>query len=368
MKIVMLAAANSIHSWRWVEYFAQQGYEIHWVSLVPFTAPALANVRTYDVGAYPKDVVAILRTTRRIKRILHEVIPHLFHVHSAGTYGLVAALTGFHPLLVTAWGSDVLLAPRSLLKRPLVKFVLRRADTITCDAYHMRDAMVRLGAKASKIEVVYFGTDVIKFRPDLDRAEVRRRFKIGDDPVVLSTRRLEPVYDVATFVRALPRVLQAVPKATCVVIGEGSEREKLMAVAEELGVARSVHFVGPVSGDDMPQYLAAADIYVSTSMSDAGLAASTAEAMACGLPVIVTDTAENRLWVEDGTGGFVVPVQRPEVVADKIIYLVRNPDERKRFGVYNRSLIEKHNNYYVEMQKVERVYARVANGFKSISQ
>jgi len=367
VKIAILAGADSIHSWRWVEYLARRGYAIHWISLVPFAAPSPVNVRTYEVGAYPKSIVAVLRIALRIRQILREARPHLFHIHSFGTYGLIGALTGFHPLVITAWGSDILLAPSSPLKRWLTKFALRCADTITCDAYHMRDTMVNLGTDATKIEVVYFGTDTLKFRPCLDGAQVQKRFEIGDSSVILSTRRLEPVYDVVSLVRAFPLVLQKVPEARCVIVGDGSERQGLMALAEELGVAGRVHFAGSVSGDDMPHYLAAADIYVSTSLSDAGLAASTAEAMACGLPVIVTDSGENRSWVEDSVGGFVVPVQNPEVLADKIIYLARYPDTRKRFGAYNRPIIEECNNYYVEMQKIERLYERVAHGFEVVT-
>jgi len=85
--------------------------------------------------------------------------------------------------------------------------------------------------------------------------------------------------------------------------------------------------------------------------------------MACGLPAIVTDSAENRAWVENGTGGFVVPVGSPEALAEKILYLAERPEERSRFGVHNRRVIEERNNYYVEMQKMERLYATVAEEF-----
>lgn len=384
MKIVMLAAADSIHSWRWVEYFARRGHEMHWISLNRFTAPGPPNVQTYEAGEYfstnyvgakldnarlfsnPKGILALFQAVMQIRRILNNVAPYLFHIHSVGTYGLVGALTGFHPLVATAWGSDVLLAAKSPLKRPIIKFVLRRADTITCDAYHMRDAMVNLGVADSKIKIVYFGTDTIKFRPNLDGKEIRKKLELGDGPVILSTRSLLPIYDVASLVRAIPRVLKDVRDVRCVIVGDGSERERLIALTEELGIASVVCFAGPVSGDEIPQYLAAADIHVSTSLSDAGLAASTAEAMACGLPVIVTDSGENRIWVKDGAGGCVLPAGDAEALADKIIYLARKPDERKRFGAYNRRIIEERNNYYIEMEKMEGVYLCTVNAFEAI--
>jgi glycosyltransferase involved in cell wall biosynthesis len=107
--------------------------------------------------------------------------------------------------------------------------------------------------------------------------------------------------------------------------------------------------VGQLPNEQLPEYLNAADLYVSTSLSDAGLAASTAEAMACGLPVIVTDSAENKLWVREREGGFVIPVQNPQILAEKVIALLQNPSTGKQWGNFNRRVIQERNNYYVEM-------------------
>jgi len=101
------------------------------------------------------------------------------------------------------------------------------------------------------------------------------------------------------------------------------------------------------------------DVYVSTSLSDAGIAASTAEAMACRLPVVVTDVADNKKWVDNGVNGFVVPIKDPKSLAEKIIYLLQNENIRKKFGKINRKIIEEKNNYYKEMKKMEDIYKRL---------
>jgi glycosyltransferase involved in cell wall biosynthesis len=117
--------------------------------------------------------------------------------------------------------------------------------------------------------------------------------------------------------------------------------------------------VGFIPNDELPQYLTASDVYVSTSPYDAGIAASTAEAMACELPVIVTDVAENKKWVEDGVNGFVVPVKDPKSLAKKIICLLENETVRRRFGKISRKIIEEKNNYYKEMEKMEDIYKKL---------
>jgi glycosyltransferase involved in cell wall biosynthesis len=101
-------------------------------------------------------------------------------------------------------------------------------------------------------------------------------------------------------------------------------------------------------------------VYVSTSRSDAGLAASTAEAMASGLPVVVTDSGENRVWVADGENGFIVPTQAPEMLAERILDLLRRPDVRARWGRANRQIIVERNDYVREMGRMEEIYRTLA--------
>jgi glycosyltransferase involved in cell wall biosynthesis len=247
--------------------------------------------------------------------------------------------------------------------KPLVNWVFRRADLVTCDAEHMRQAMIQLGIDRDKIRIIYFGTDVEKFQPRPRREEPRRTLGATEAPLVISVRSIEPIYNVETLIRAIPLVLQSVPSAVFVIGGEGSEKEKIFRLAEELGILRQVRFVGQLPNEQLPEYLNAADLYVSTSLSDAGLAASTAEAMACGLPVIVTDSAENKLWVREGEGGFVIPVQNPQILAEKVIALLQNPSTGKQWGNFNRRVIQERNNYYVEMGKMEKLYESLAEQY-----
>ena len=363
VKIAVLADAQSIHSWRWVRFFADREHEVHWISLHRFEAPGPAAVQRYEVGTYPTGAFTLLRAALRVRALLRRIRPELLHIHSVGTYGFVGWFSRFHPAIVTPWGSDVLLGARSRLKRPFIRAALNRADRITCDAYHMREAMAKLGVDVAKISIIFFGTDTVRFHPQLDGRGMRTRFGVGEAPVVISTRALEPLYNVESLVRAIALVVREFPHAKCLIVGRGPERAGLEALARELGVAHSVQFVGAVTADEMPGCLAAADIYVSTSLSDAGLAASTAEAMACGLPSVVTDSAENRTWVEEGRGGFVVPVRNPGALAEKILYLATRPEVRRRFGAHNRRVIEERNNFDVEMGKIEQLYASVVAEF-----
>jgi len=291
------------------------------------------------------------------KRVIKQINPDVLHAHYVSNYGVYAAFSGFRPLALTAWGSDVLVdTKKSVFKKYLVGYALKKADVITCDAEHMKEAMKGFGVPAEKIEIIFFGIDTRRFKPEERSQELRTRLKIDDSPAIISLRNLEPLYDVESLIKAIPSVLKEIPHAKFLIAGRGSEEEGLRKLAASLGVFESVRFIGFVPNDELPKYLNAVDVCVSTSLSDAGIAASTAEAMACGLAVVVTDVADNRSWVKDGENGFVVPVKDPRLLAERIIYLLKNDDIRRQFGEANRRTIEERNDYYREMAKMEQIY------------
>jgi glycosyltransferase involved in cell wall biosynthesis len=359
MRICYLADAGSVHAQKWISYFAKKGHEVHLISLDDTQGKDLSNVTLHPVrrmNAIPGLPVMIL--VSKIRRILRSIDPQIMHAHYTSTYGFWSALTMFHPFILTAWGSDILVTPsRSKLSMLKVKFALSKADLITCDAQHLANRMLQLGASRGKIGLVRFGVDTQKFAPRGRDPDLKWKLQLPEDALlVISLRGLTEGYDVETLVRSVPSVLRHVPQARFIVAGSGDQRPYLERLAESLGVAYGMRFVGMIPNDNLPRYLASVDVYVSTSLSDAGIAASTAEAMACQLPVIVTDVAENRDWVRDGEGGFVIPPRDPKVLADKIIRLLQDETTRKACGIINRRIVQERNEYSSQMARVERIY------------
>lgn len=358
MKICYLANAASIHNQRWVRYFADNGHEVHLISRKSFEANDIKGLNSYWLTSfrYPL-LLRYLYDIIKVRRLIKEIKPDVLHVHYAVGYGLLGALSGFHPFILSVWGSDVLVAPRqSKIYKLTVELAIRRADVIHCDADHIIAPLIKLGAKPEKIKLIHFGVDTQKFRPIQEKGKLQRELGIFDSPTVISSRSLEPIYDIETLINSIPLVLKEIPEVKFLVVGGGSQEAKLKEQAKSLGISQSVKFTGRIPNDKLPEYLNSADIYVSTSLSDAGLASSTAEAMACGLPVIITDFGDNKKWVEDGTNGFLTPLKNPQVLASKIIQLIRNKEIRDKFGQINRRIIEERNDWQKEMRKIEELY------------
>ena len=358
MKICFFAASNSIHSYRWVKYFAGRGHTITWVSLCETIFEPIEGVKYYEIVS-SKNLTSIFRSVVFLRRILKSNKPDCLHVHYLGVYGLIALISGFRSIVSTPWGSDIIINKKNFLYRILIRTFLKRANLITCDAQHMKDQILELGVSKNRIEIINFGIDTEQFSPKPANFYLRKKMKIKDGFTIISMRNFEPVYDLKTLVLAMPDILSKHPDVNFVLIGKGSQEKELKDLVKELKIESSVYFPGFISNPDLPQLLNNSDIYISTSLSDAGIAASTAEAMACGVPVVVTDTGENYKWVKNGETGYSVPPSEPLRLAEAIKNMILEPKEIKKVGLAGRKIISDYNDYQTEMAKMENLYKLV---------
>ena len=368
--ICYLANAAAIHTVRWVNYFAEHGWKVDLITWHPPTSNSLLHPdvvvhRIFFPPHYIARYGALLEMTRLIKKI-H---PDIIHAHYLGHFGILAGLygrlSGFRPIILTAWGSDILKDARGF-KKWLIKYALKRADCVTCDGKNSKDAMVNLGINPKKIKLIYHGVDTKKFSPEQkDKKLIKNLFWEEKFPVIITTRSLKPMYDIETLIKAMPLILKKIQNAKFIIAGEGEQKEYVMTLAKSLNVFNATRFVGQILHDELPKYLSYSDVYVSTSLSDGGIAVSTLEAMACELPPVVTGVGDNKKWIKDGENGFVIPIKDTKALAEKIIYLLENEDIRKKFGKINRKIIEERQKYEREMEKMEKLYKELIERYKS---
>ncbi len=307
-RMLLLGDARQVHLARWAEAFVARGWDVEAATL---ESPRAFPVRLHVLRApgalphalrYPLAVPALRVVAERYR-------PHLVSAHYATNYGVMAALLGRRPWVLSTWGSDILVDPRRTpMHRLRARAVVRAADHVTSDARVMTECLVAMGVPPGRISTFPFGVDTRRFRP-ASRPP-------ADGPRVISVRKLEPLYDVATAIRALARVRRDLPGARLTVAGDGSRRADLEALARRLGVADAVDFVGDVDHARLADLLAAHHVYVSTARSDT-TSVSLLEAMACGLFPVVTDIPANREWVDDD-GGLRVPCSDAEAFARAI--------------------------------------------------
>ncbi len=369
-------ALKSTHTRRWMRYFANNGHEVHLISSIKLSDYDAEKVTIHVLKRFGPHIQTIsplmnsVPAVLQVRRLIKNLNPDILHAHYIREdITLLGALSGFHPFVVTAWGSDVFIdAKKSRFSKSAARYALKRADLITSDGENMREPLVELGADPRKIRLVYFGVDTRKFNPEQRDEGLREKLGILDSPAVVSLRQVHnPLYDIESLINAIPLVLKEVPQTKFVIaggMGDNPLETNLKELAKSLGVWDSIRFLGWLTEEELPQYLASADIYVSTSLSDAGLAASTAEAMACGLPVVITDFGDNRRWVEDGVNGFIIPLRAPEALASKLIYLLKNKEAQRTLGRKNREIIVERNNWEKEMGKMGKLYEQLIEKYR----
>jgi len=293
----------------------------------------LANKKG-SVGWFVKSFLRALIFRKCIKE-LHPDLLIGNGVSGTNPYGFCSALSGHHPLLVVVWGSDILVEAKvSRFFRLIAKYTLKKADGVIVDSEVQKKAVMELGCKKSKIWKFPWGIDLERFNPNVDGLEVKRKVGWEDNKIIITTRNHFPIYGIEYLVRAIPIVLEGVPEARFLIIGDGPLTNRLQKMTEELGVEPYTHFTGKVPNQQIPRYLRAADIYVSTSFSD-GTSASLLESMACGLPAVVTDISANNEWIRNGKNGYLVPIKDSETLAEKIIFLLKNNKITKTMGRNN---------------------------------
>jgi len=284
----------------------------------------------------------------------------LIHAHWAIPTGLIGALAGVllrMPLIVTIHGSDFRIAMTgSFFLRKIFLYVCRRARHITCVSEIQRKEVEQLGIEGAKLSVFPMGIGA----PFLEVGKNRERDLKNRSFTILSNRNLLPIYNVSLLIRAIPVVLKEEPKAQFIIAGEGPEKENIEKEAENLNVSSSVRFLGQVPHEEMPNILAKADIYVSTSLYD-GTSISLLEAMGSGAFPIVTDIPANREWITNGKNGFLVPIDEERFLAEKILEAIRNQDLQVKSRDKNFCLIKEKALWPVTIAKTKEIYKMALN-------
>jgi glycosyltransferase involved in cell wall biosynthesis len=253
MRLAFLADASLPHTLRWVNHFAARGHECLLLSVERgpgFACEVVTLPSRRTLPRFLRYTLAVAEAQTRLRAFQ----PGVVNAHFLPNYGWIAARAGRRPLVLTTLGSDILLVPqRSPLHAWRTRYVLERCDAVTADAGMLATAIAAFGVPASKILTVPFGIEAARFGSPALRAAAPL--------VVLSTRRLEPVYDVQTFVRACARLTSSADATfTWRVAGSGNDEVALRAQAAHLPVT-FLGWLGPTALDDT---LCDAHVYVST--------------------------------------------------------------------------------------------------------
>jgi glycosyltransferase involved in cell wall biosynthesis len=289
-----------------------------------------------------------------VRRIAKEVAPSLVHGHYVTSYGFWAAVCGVKPVVLTAWGSDILVTPKqSFFMRCLVRWTLRQAKLITADSQDMLGEIKKYRVPGALHEILW-GADTNLFAPAPQRPP---GFK------VVSLRSWEANYNIDILLRAFADFanfarVKSKEEARLLLLGGGPQEAPLKQLAADLNIEPQVEFRGRVDDTGMVIALQESHVSVSIPTSDA-TSVSLLESLACGLPVIVSDLPANRQWVRSQENGWIVPVGDVFALTQALIKLHDDHEAVSRIGLNNRQLALARASRQVQMDRMSRLYSMI---------
>ncbi len=293
--------------------------------------------------------------------VLNQICPDLVHAGPVQSCGFMTAVADFHPFLVMSWGSDILVdADRDEQWRWLTCYTLNRSDMLQCDCREVRSKVQQLVPYPDDRIVQFpWGIDLAWFAPGENSLLLKNRPGWEDSFVILSTRTWEPLYGIDVLLDTFLWAYNQNSRLRLVMLNNGSLASEIGQFIADHGLDNVVWRPGMVSHQQMSDYFRAADLYISCALSD-GTSVSLLEAMATGLPVVVTDGTGNGEWVVPGKNGWLAPKGDVKAFANSLLRAANMAiPERERISRANRKVCEGRANWDINFGLLLKAYDQI---------
>ncbi len=358
MKIIYFSNDYCPHDHRFLSAIRDDGYEVFHVRLE-------GNLRQTEDRPVPEGVEIVQwaggkdrfrwfdlpKYILSLRRVIKQIKPDVIHAGPIQTCAFVAVLTGFRPILTMSWGFDLMEdVHRNPWMERITQYVLRNSTFFTSDAMVTRDKAVAYGMDSNRTVVFPWGVDLQRFVPDTEHWSLNT-----DHFTLFCNRSWEPRYGVDVLARAFVKVAQSRPELSLILLGGGSQGARIRQILLNGGVLDRVTFGGQISQTELPRWYHWADVYISPSHVD-GSSVSLMEALACGLPCLVSDIPANQEWVTEGENGWLFPDGDADTLAAKILQTMDQRNSLPKIGSAARTVAEERADWKKNSAKLMQAY------------
>ena len=369
MRVIYFSKDYTTHDWRYLDKLAQTSHQVWYlrlekglVELERRPIPQGIRLIAWAGGQGPaQGLVNQLRLFPGLCQVLRRIKPDLIHAGPIQSCGFLSALTGFRPVLLMSWGSDILInAERNPLWRWVTRFTLRHAGIIVGDCRAVREKVHQLVDYPDDRIVSYpWGIDLETFKPGPSRLALRQQLGWQDKRVIIFTRSWEPLYGIDVLLEAFAKTVRQLSDARLLLIGYGSLASNVHRFIEENGLSQFVHLSGQVPHEQVVDYFNMADVYVSSTYSD-GTSISLLEAMACALPVVVSDIPGNREWITPGINGWLAKPADASSLSSALLQALGNAASWAQMGEANLAIARERADWNKNFRVLLNTYEQLA--------
>lgn len=361
MKLIYFSLGYSTHDHKFLKAISDGGLEVHFVQLE-------GNQRQVESRSVPENVKQViwkggrepfrwgnlLKLVRDFRRLVKEIQPDLIHAGPIQTCALIAVLSGFRPILTMSWGFDLMDdVHKGRIWEFATRYTLKRSTFFTSDANVTKDKAVAYGMNPENTIVFPWGVDLEHFQPsNLQPSTNKPTFTI------FCNRSWETRYGVDVLAKAFVKVAQQKDNVDLILLSGGSQGANIRRILQSGGVLNRVTFGGQVSQPKLPDWYHMADLYVSPSHVD-GSSVSLMEALACGLPCLVSDIPANKEWIVENENGWLFRDGDPDHLAEKILTAIEQKKRLTTIHANARSTAEEKANWKKNFGKLLKTYDNI---------
>lgn len=360
-RILILADINSTHTQKWVLSLAKDNFT---VGIFSFNSSdsnwfsdkkniTCLNKKETKVNLTLLNKLAYILVWPKLIYHIYKFKPQVIHSHYASSYGLLGALTFFKPFIVSAWGSDVMDFPRkNFLNKLVMKFILLRANKICVTSTALKKEISLYTKK--KPYIIPFGVNLNVFYSN-------HLISSNNDFIFGIVKNLEPIYNIDKTIIAFNYLIKRYPDLPLKlrIIGAGSQKENLFELINYYGLQNSVEMMGFIAHDQIPLHLNTMDVLVNVSEIES-FGVSVAEAMACQIPVIVSDVDGFKDLIPDESIGLITRSTSPLDILIAMEKYLMNKELRNILATNAFQRITEKFSWNKNLNEMEQLYLEVA--------
>jgi len=347
---------------------AKKGHEIHIVSYAPpFRLRSFhpnifiheVEVASYPIFKYPPYALGIATKLVELVEDYHLELIHAHYAvpHAASAY-LAKQILNAHSVktITTLHGTDITLVGADHSFHRVIKFAIEKSDGVTAVSHYLKTRTIEEFDIRREIRVIYNFVDTAKTE-QMSAVCKREAFAARDEKIIMHASNFRAVKRVGDVVRVFAQIRESIP-AKLVLIGEGPERLFIQQLVKELKLTKDVCLLG--AQDDTEPLFMCADLFILPSeLESFGLTAL--EAMACGVPVIATETGGLPEVITHGETGYLLPIGDIRQMAKKAIHLLSNTEQHRLFKKQARKRAQQYFNANQIIPQYEAFYQEIVN-------
>jgi glycosyltransferase involved in cell wall biosynthesis len=361
MKILLLSDTYSEHTEKWALGLASQGLEVGLFSFNKASYPWYENIDNITLLYEAENKLdadntinklSYFKFVKLLKNAIKKFNPDVLHAHYATSYGLIGALSGFHPFVISAWGTDVMKFPqKNFINKFILKYNLQKADVICATSNTIKEYLIPVTNK--DICVIPFGVDTSLFcKKEVTSLFDKNSFVIG------CIKALESLYNIDILINAFSilKLKYKEKSLKLLIIGVGSQENDLKQLVKQLNLTDDVVFTGRIAFSEVSNYFNMIDVLANLSDYES-FGVSVIEAMACEKPVIATNTGGLKEIIENDNFGSLVEIGNFKQTKIEIEKYLLNSDLKHKIGKAAREKIINKYNWNNNVKQMIDVYS-----------